>query len=251
MRNIEQHPEQETSLLIGINAVHEALRGGRPIDSVLVGSASPSGAAAVLLAQCRQKGVVIKQVDMRKLDQLCGGGVHQGIAAYVAAHSYAQLSDLLDAAKARGEAPFVILCDSLEDPHNLGAILRTADAVGAHGVVIPKRRSVSLNFTVAKTSAGAVEYVPVARVTNLCAAIAELKKAGLWIYAADAQGTDFRKQDFSGPLALVVGSEGNGIGRAVLDACDFTVSLPMKGQLNSLNASVAAGILLFEIAKYR
>ncbi len=242
---------QEENLLIGINAVHEALRSGRPVDAILCALPSPSGAAAVLLAQAKKNGIVIKQTDARKLDQICAGQVHQGIAAYVAAHAYAQLEDILALAAQRGEAPFVILCDALEDPHNLGAILRTAEAAGVHGVIIPKRRSVSLNFTVAKTSAGAVEYVPVARVTNLNQAIAELKQRGLWIYAADMGGVDYRKQDFSGPLALVVGSEGKGISKSVREACDFTVSLPMRGKLNSLNASVAAGVLLFEIMKYR
>jgi len=242
---------ERDDIIIGVNAVTQALRGGRPIDQVLVSVKAPGGALAVLLAQCRETGIVIKQTDSRRLDELCEGAAHQGVLAMAAAHRYAEVAELLALAKERGEFPLLILCDALEDPHNLGAILRTADAAGAHGVIIPKRRSVSLNYTVAKTSAGALEYVGVARVTNMAAAMLDLKRQGIWIYGADQEGVPYTQQDFSGPLALVIGAEGRGLSRVVREKCDFLVSLPMKGQINSLNASVAAGILLYEIAQYR
>lgn len=243
--------DTQERLIIGINAVSEALRSSRPVDSVLCALQKPSGAAAVLLAQCKQQGIVIKQVDARKLDKLCNAAAHQGIAAWAAAHEYASLENLFEHAAQKGEVPFFVVCDALEDPHNLGAIIRTADAVGAHGVIIPKRRSVSLNYTVAKTSAGALEYVPVARVTNLAATLQELKKRGLWVYAADMDGSTYHQQNYSGPIALVIGAEGKGLSPLVRDNCDVLVSLPMRGEINSLNASVAAGVLLFEIAKQR
>lgn len=243
--------QTDQSTLYGINAVHEALRSGRPIDAVFVSVKTPSGALSVTLAMCKEKGIPIKQVDRRKLDQLCEGGTHQGIIAFVAAYEYASVEDILLRAQERQENPLLVVCDSLEDPHNLGAILRTADAVGAHGVIIPKRRSVSLNQTVAKTAAGALEHVPVARVTNLSATLEALKEAGLWIYGADMQGTPYTELSYNGPMALVIGAEGTGISRIVRAHCDFLVSLPMKGQINSLNASVAAGVLLFAIAKDR
>lgn len=245
---------ENEGILFGVNAVREALRSGREINSLLV--AGTQGALGKLAAMARENGVVLKHVDTRKLDQLCDGAAHQGVVALVAAHAYASLEDLLAAAKASGEPPFFVLCDSLEDPHNLGAVLRTADAVGVHGVIIPKRRSVALTATVGKTSAGALEYVPVARVTNLTAAIETLKEAGVWIYGACGEEpgvatTSYLQQDFSGPVALVIGAEGKGISRLVREHCDFLVSIPMRGKLNSLNASVAAGILLYRIAAVR
>ena len=241
----------QTDLIIGRNSVMEALRAGRAIDSLLVARGDRSGSIGRILAECREKGIVIKEVDAKKLDFLCGQGNHQGVAAYAAAHTYASVAEILSLAKERGEPPFLIVCDELEDPHNLGAIIRTAEAAGAHGVIIPKRRAASLSFAVSKAAAGALEYLPVARVGNLAATLDELKKEGLWIYGADMDGAPYCETDYSGPAALVIGSEGHGLGRLVKEKCDFIVSLPMKGQINSLNASVAAGILMYEVARQR
>lgn len=247
----QQKSGTQTDLIIGRNSVLEALRAGRAIDSLLVARGERSGSIGRILAECREKGIVIKEVDAKKLDFLCGRGNHQGVAAYAAAHAYACVADLLALAQQRGEAPFLIICDELEDPHNLGAIIRTAEAAGAHGVIIPKRHAASLSFAVSKAAAGALEYLPVARVGNLAATLDELKKQGLWIYGADMDGTPFCEADYSGPAALVIGSEGRGLGRLIKEKCDFIVSLPMKGKINSLNASVAAGILMYEIARQR
>ena len=247
----QQKSGTQTDLIIGRNSVLEALRAGRAIDSLLVARGERSGSIGRILTECREKGIVIKEVDAKKLDFLCGRGNHQGVAAYAAAHAYACVADLLALAQQRGEAPFLIICDELEDPHNLGAIIRTAEAAGAHGVIIPKRHAASLSFAVSKAAAGALEYLPVARVGNLAATLDELKKQGLWIYGADMDGTPFCETDYSGPAALVIGSEGRGLGRLIKEKCDFIVSLPMKGKINSLNASVAAGILMYEIARQR
>lgn len=241
----------EEGLIIGRNAVSEALKSGREIDSLLVAKGERGGSIGTIIAKCREKGIVVKEVDSRKLDSLCAGANHQGIAARGAVHEYSDIPAILSAARDKGEDPFVIVCDNLEDPHNLGAILRTAEACGAHGVIIPKRHGVSLTYAVGKASAGAIEYVPVARVTNLSAALEELKEQGLWVYAADMGGEPYDKVDFSGPVALVVGSEGKGVSRLVREKCDFIVSLPMKGRINSLNASVAAGILMYRVAASR
>lgn len=243
--------QNEEGLIIGRNAVAEALKSGREIDCLLVAKGERSGSIGKIIGQCRDRGVVVKEVDFRKLDSLCGGENHQGVAARAAVHEYSDIASILAAAEEKGEKPFVVICDSLEDPHNLGAIIRTADACGAHGIIIPKRHGVALTYAVGKVSAGAVEYVPVARVSNLAAAVDELKEKGLWVYGADMQGTDVGKTDFSGAVALVVGSEGKGISRLIKEKCDFLVSLPMKGKINSLNASVAAGILMFEVARQR
>lgn len=242
---------ERQGLIIGRNAVAEALKSGRAIDSLLVAKGERGGSVGKIIAQCRDKGIVVKETDRRKLDKICEGENHQGVAAWAAVHDYSDVEDILNNARSKNEDPFVIICDEIEDPHNLGAIIRTADACGAHGIIIPKRRGVALTYAVGKVSAGAVEYVPVARVANLPAVIDELKEKGFWIYGADMNGTSFDKQDYSGSVALVIGSEGKGIGRLVKDKCDFIVSLPMKGKINSLNASVAAGILMYEIAKHR
>lgn len=248
--SMDEQREQQ-GLIIGRNAVTEALRSGRAIDSLLVAKGERGGSIGRIIAQCRENGVVIKETDKRKLDKLCGGENHQGVAAWAAVHEYSDVEDILENARSRGEQPFIIICDEIEDPHNLGAIIRTADACGAHGIIIPKRRGVALTYAVGKVSAGAVEYVPVARVANLPSLIDELKEKGFWIYGADMDGTRWDEQDYSGAVALVVGSEGKGISRLVREKCDFIVSLPMKGKINSLNASVAAGILMYEIAKHR
>lgn len=243
--------QENTQLIIGRNAVLEALRSERAIDTLLVAKGERNGSIGRIIADCRNRGAVIKEVDKRKLDFLCGGGNHQGVAAYAASHEYADLEDIFSLAKERDENPFIIICDELEDPHNLGAIIRTAECAGAHGIIIPKRRSVSLTWAVSKASAGALEYMPVARVTNLAAAIDELKERGVWIYSADMDGKPFFETDFSGAVGLVIGSEGNGVGKLIREKSDFIVSLPMKGKINSLNASVAAGILMYEVARQR
>lgn len=242
---------EHEGLIIGRNAVAEALKSGRAIDSLLVAKGERGGSVGSIIAKCRDNGTVVKEVDRRKLDKLCGGENHQGVAAWAAVHEYASVEDILENARSKGEQPFVIVCDEIEDPHNLGAIIRTADACGAHGIIIPKRRGVALTYAVGKVSAGAVEYVPVARVSNLPSALDELKEKGFWVYGADMDGKRWDEQDYSGSVALVVGSEGRGISRLVREKCDFIVSLPMKGKINSLNASVAAGILMYEIAKNR
>lgn len=249
-RPVEKEDEGQ-DLIIGRNAVTEAVKGGREIDTLFIANGDRSGSIGMIMGLSREKGIVVKEVDRRKLDAMCGGGNHQGVAARAAAHKYAEVDDIIAAAKEKGEEPFVVICDEIEDPHNLGAIIRTADACGAHGVIIPKRRGVSLTYAVGKVSAGAIEYVPVARVTNLPSTIEELKSKGFWIYGADMDGTPWDKQDYSGAVALVVGSEGRGISRLVKEKCDFIVSLPMKGKINSLNASVAAGILMYEVTKHR
>lgn len=237
-------------VIAGRNAVQEALRAERSIDSLLVARGERTGSLGALIARCRERGIPIKEVDPRKLDTLAGPH-HQGVVAIAACKETVELEDLFAAAQAKGEPPFLVVCDGLEDPHNLGAVLRTAEAAGAHGVVIPKRRSVGLTSAVYKASAGAVEYVPVARVGNITEALREMKKRGLWIYGLDMDGQPWHTADLTGPVALVVGSEGQGLGRLVREQCDFLVSLPMRGHISSLNASVACGILLYEAARQR
>ncbi|MBP3442893.1 MAG: 23S rRNA (guanosine(2251)-2'-O)-methyltransferase RlmB [Clostridia bacterium] len=238
-------------LIIGRNAVSEALRSGRAIDTLLVSKGERNGSIGRIIAECRDLGVVIKEVDRKKLDLMCGGAVHQGVAAYAASHEYSTIDDIFALAEERGEKPFIIICDELEDPHNLGAVIRTAEATGVHGVIIPKRRNASLSYVVGKASAGAVEYVPVARVSNIAQTIDELKERGIWFYAADMDGEDWCSVNYDGGVGLVIGSEGRGISRLVKEKCDFIVSMPMKGKVNSLNASVAAGVLMYEVARQR
>ncbi len=242
---------EENDLIIGRNAVSEALKSGRAIDSLLVARGERSGTLLKIIAQCRDMDIVVKEVDSRKLDFMCGHSNHQGVAAFAAIKEYSEIEDIFELARQRNEPPFIIICDELEDPHNLGAIIRTADAAGAHGVIVPKRRSASLSYAVGKASAGAVEYIPVARVSNLVSTIDELKEKGLWIYGADMGGTVWYEQDMTGAAAVVIGSEGKGLGRLIKEKCDFIISMPMKGKINSLNASVAAGILMFEVARQR
>ena len=233
--------ERERDVIAGRNAVTEALKAGRPIDSILVRRGEKNGSVSSILRMAKQAGIPVKEVDSRKLDGMCGGENHQGVIAMAAVHAFSEVD----------EPPFILVCDEIADPHNLGAILRTAECAGAHGVVIPKRRSVGLTAAVGKASAGAVEYVPVARVTNIAVFLEEIKARGVWVYAADMDGTDWCQTDFSGPAALVVGSEGFGVSRLVKEKSDFIVSLPMKGRINSLNASVACGVLCYEIARQR
>lgn len=240
--------DKKPDLLIGRNAVTEALKSDREIDTLILMRNNNNPALSRLASMAKEKGAVVKEVDSKKLDFMCGGANHQGVAAYVAAHEYSSVGDILAYAEEKGEKPFIVVCDEIEDPHNLGAIIRTAECAGVHGVIIPKRRSASLNFTVGKTSAGALEYMRVARVSNLASTLDELKEKGCWVYGADMDGTDYKKTDFSGAVVLVIGSEGKGIGKLIRQKCDAIVSLPMKGNINSLNASVAAGILMYEIS---
>lgn len=240
--------DKKPDLLIGRNAVTEALKSDREIDTLILMKNNNNPALSRLASMAKEKGAVVKEVDSKKLDFMCGGANHQGVAAYVAAHEYASVEDIFAYAEEKGEAPFIVVCDEIEDPHNLGAIIRTAECAGVHGIIIPKRRSASLNFTVGKTSAGALEYMRVARVSNLASTIDELKEKGCWVYGADMDGTDYKKTDFSGAVVLVIGSEGKGIGKLIRQKCDAIVSLPMKGNINSLNASVAAGILMYEVS---
>lgn len=249
-KEIAQEGKKE-DVIAGRNPVTEAIRSGRAIDAVLVARGAKTGAIVGILAKAKEKEITVKEVDAKKLDFLSGNSTHQGIVALAAVKEYAAVEDIFVLAESRGESPFIMILDEIEDPHNLGAIIRTAECAGAHGVIIPKRRSAGLGYTVGKASAGAVEYVPVARVTNIANEIEKLKERGVWVYGADMDGTEYTKCDFSGPVAIVIGNEGKGIGRLVAQKCDAIVSLPMKGKINSLNASVAAGILMFEIAKTR
>lgn len=243
--------DSRENMIFGRNPVTEALRSGREIDRLLVAHGAGGGSVAAIIAKCAQRGILVKEVSPQKLDFLCGGAAHQGVVLMIASHTYCEISDILNLAREKNQPPFLVLCDQIEDPHNLGAIIRTAEAAGAHGIVIPKRRSASLNATVAKAASGALEYVKVARVTNLVAAMDELKQQGLWIFGADMGSESWCAQDYSGPAALVIGSEGQGLGQLVKKHCDVMVSLPMMGRINSLNASVAAGVLMYEIARQR
>ena len=244
--------ELAEDMIEGRNALTEALRSGRTIDKVFVAAGETDKALARLSAMAKEAGAVVVATDRRKLDQMSPTGAHQGVMAQVAAHEYATVEEILQRAEDRGEAPLLVLCDELSDPHNLGAILRTAECAGAHGVVIPKRRSVGLTAVVSKTSAGAVEYMPVARVGNLANTIRDLKQRGIWIYGTAADGrTDLYHADLRGPAAIVIGSEGQGMSRLVAESCDVLVSIPMKGRISSLNASAAAAILLYEAVRQR
>lgn len=249
--NNRNQSDSNDELIIGRNAILEALKSERPINTLLVAKGERNGSVGRIIAQCREKKIVVKEVDKKKLDFMCGQGNHQGVAAYAAAHEYAEIEDIFALANERGEEPFIIVCDELEDPHNLGAIIRTAEAAGAHGIIIPKRRNASLTWAVGKSAAGAIEYMPVARVGNLASTLDELKEKGLWIYSADMDGQNWCETDFKGAVALVIGSEGKGVGRLIREKSDFIVSLPMNGKINSLNASVAAGILMYEVARQR
>ncbi|MEE1105513.1 MAG: 23S rRNA (guanosine(2251)-2'-O)-methyltransferase RlmB [Ruminococcus sp.] len=243
--------EPKPDVIAGRNPVSEAIRSGRPIDKILVARGEKTGAVVGILAKAREKQIPVKEADRVKLDFLSGSAPHQGIIALAAAKEYSTVEDILAYAAEKGEPPFLVILDELEDPHNLGAIIRTAECAGAHGVIIPKRRSVGLSYTVGKASAGAVEYMRVARVTNIASLLDDLKKQGVWIYGADMNGTDYTQCDMSGACALVIGNEGKGMARLVREKCDVIVSLPMKGHINSLNASVAAGILMYHALKSR
>ena len=243
--------ELPEDMVAGRNAVMEALKGSRSVNKLMIANGSTEGSIKEIIAVAKEKGVNIQYWDRSKLDSIARGIRHQGVLAQVAPVQYAELEDILQVAKDRNEPPFIVLLDELEDPHNLGAILRTADAAGVHGVLIPKHRSCPLSATVAKTSAGAVEHVPVARVGNLVQTIKKLKQEGLWVAVADMDGKDYYDTDLTGPLLLIIGSEGQGVGRLVKEQCDFVVRIPMVGKINSLNASVAGSILMYEAMKQR
>ncbi len=253
-RREERRPEIEENegQIEGRNALTEALRSGRTVDKVFIAAGETDRALQHLAAQAKEAGAVVVPVDRRKLDAMSASHSHQGVIALAAAREYFTLDDLLEEAASRNEAPLLVICDELSDPHNLGAILRTAECAGAHGVVIPKRRSVGLTAVVAKASAGAVEYMKVARVTNISAAIEELKRKGVWVYGTAAEGSaPMYEADLSGPTAIVIGSEGDGMSRLVREKCDAMVHIPMKGRISSLNASNAASILLYEAVRQR
>lgn len=235
----------------GRNAVLEAFRSGKTIDRLFVLDGCKDGPVQTIVREARKHDTIIQFVAKERLDQLSGTGHHQGVIAYAAAYEYAQMEDMLKAAEEKGEPPFLFLLDGIEDPHNLGAIIRTANLAGAHGVIIPKRRAVGLTATVAKTSAGALNYTPVAKVTNLGATIEDLKKRGLWFVCADMGGELMYRLDLKGPIGLVIGNEGDGVSRLVREKCDMVASIPMKGDIDSLNASVAAGVLAYEIVRQR
>ena len=244
--------EREKDVIAGRNAVTEALKSGRPIDSIYVRKGDRTGSIGAILRMAKQAGITVKEADPKKLDAMCAGENHQGVAAVAAVHAFSEVEDIFALAESRGERPFIIVCDEIADPHNLGAILRTAECSGAHGVVIPKRRSAGLTAIVGKTSAGAVAHVPVARVPNITTLLKELKKEGVWVFGAAAEGnTSLYKADLKGPAAIVIGSEGDGMSRLVAENCDFTVSIPMFGKINSLNASAAAAVLLYEAVRQR
>lgn len=250
--NYQRDEEASEGLIEGRNAITEALKSGRAINKVFLADGDVDKALGRLAAQAKDAGAVVVRIDRRKLNEMSPTGAHQGIIASVAAHEYSSINDILAAAEAKGEAPLLVICDELSDPHNLGAILRSAECAGAHGVIIPKRRSVGLTAVVGKASAGAIEYMPVARVSNLSAAIRELKERGVWIYGTAAEGASpLYRTDLTGPAAIVIGNEGVGMSRIVAESCDFKVSIPMKGHISSLNASAAAAILLYEAVRQR
>ena len=248
-------PEPEAGadgIIEGRNAVVEALRAGTSIDKIYLARGETDAALGHIASTARAKGIVVVEADRRKLDGMSRTHAHQGVIALAAMREYVSVQSLLDAAAEKGEAPLLVVCDEISDPHNLGAILRTAECAGAHGVIIPKRRSAGLTAIVGKTSAGAVSYMPVARVSNLPATLEELKKKGVWVYGTAAEGTtSLYDADLKGPAAIVIGSEGSGMGRLVREKCDFLVSIPMKGHISSLNASAAAAILLYEAVRRR
>lgn len=235
----------------GRNAVLEAFRSGKPIDKLFILDGCQDGPVMTIKREAKKQDTMVRFVPRERLDQMSETGKHQGVIAYAAAYEYAEVEDLLQAAEKKGEPPFLILLDNIEDPHNLGAIIRTANLVGAHGVIIPKNRAAGLTATVARTSAGALNYTPVARVANLGKTMEELKKRGLWFVCADMDGTSMYQLDLKGPIGLVIGNEGEGVGRLVKEKCDFVASIPMKGDIDSLNASVATGVLAYEILRQR
>ena len=246
------HEEIREDLVLGRNAVIEALKSDTTIEYLCVSKGDLEGSIKVVLSLAKDKNVVIKEVDRRKLNEMCGGANHQGVIAKVTPFKYSEVTDIINRAKRKGEDPFIVILDEIEDPHNLGSIIRTAELCGVHGIIIPKRRNVGVTPTVYKCSAGAIEHMRIAKVTNINATIDQLKEEGIWIYGADIDGKDFSyNTNFSGPCALVIGSEGRGISKLTLKKCDVLVKIPMIGKINSLNASVAGGIMMYEVLKGR
>lgn len=247
----EKDFDRNETVIEGRNAVLEAFRSGRPVDKLFVQDGCKDGPVQTIVREAKKQDTIIQFVSKERLGQLSPTGRHQGVVAHAAVYEYARVEDMLELAEQRGEDPFLILLDNVEDPHNLGAIIRTANLAGAHGVIIPKRRAVGLTATVARTSAGAVSYTKVAKVTNLVKTMQDLKEKGLWFVCADMDGTQMYDLNLKGPIGLVIGSEGEGVGRLVKENCDFIASIPMKGDIDSLNASVAAGVLAYEIVRQR
>ena len=241
----------ENLMVEGRNAVIEAFRSGKPVDKLFVLDGCQDGPVRTIIREAKKHDTIINFVTRERLDQISETKKHQGVIAYAAAYEYSEVEDMLELAKKKGEDPFLILLDNIEDPHNLGAIIRTANLAGAHGVIIPKRRAVGLTATVAKTSAGALNYTPVAKVTNLAKTMEELKEKGLWFVCADMGGESMYRLNLTGPIGMVIGNEGDGVSRLVKEKCDFIASIPMKGDIDSLNASVAAGVLAYEIVRQR
>jgi 23S rRNA (guanosine2251-2'-O)-methyltransferase len=248
---MEQNMRYTEFTIEGRNAVIEAFRAGKTIDKLFILDGSQDGAISTIVREAKKAGTIINFVDKERLDRLSKTGHHQGVVAQAAAYEYAEVSDILQAARDKGEEPFLFILDEIEDPHNLGAIIRKANICGAHGVIIPKRRAVGLTATVAKTSAGAINYTPVAKVTNISKTIEDLKKEGMWFVCADMGGTVMYDCNLTGSIGLVIGNEGSGVSRLVKEKCDFTAAIPMKGDIDSLNASVAAGVLAYEIVRQR
>ena len=250
----DRRPEisvENENLAVGRNAVKELLSGGRDVDKMYVQRGEREGSLKLLVALALERKIPVAEVERAKLDSLAGGLPHQGVIAVAAERNYSSIEEIVEYARERGESPFVIVCDGVEDPHNLGAIIRSAECCGAHGVIIPKRRAVGLTAVVSKASAGAVEYMRVAKVTNLAQTVDELKELGFWIYAADMGDKTYSETDFSGSVALVLGSEGFGISHLVKEKCDFTVSIPLYGKVNSMNVSCAAAVLMAEVARQK
>lgn len=241
---------EDKNIIIGRNPVMEALKNDREIDRLLIGKGA-EGSINKIAGMAKSKGIIIRQADKNELDRIAEGRPHQGVIAYAGSYKYAEMDDIFARAEARGEDPFVIILDNLEDPHNLGAIMRTAECAGAHGIIIPKRRSCGITEVVAKASAGAVEYIPCIKVSNIAQTIELLQKKGLWVAACDMGGKNYYQQDLKGKLAVVIGSEGFGISKLVKEKCDFVVSMPMVGNITSLNASNAAAIIMYEVRKQR
>lgn len=244
--------EEREDIIAGRNAVMEAIKGNRTIEALYIATGQTEGSINAIKKLAKEKKLVIKEVDKKKLDSLSGGAVHQGVVALVTPYKYCKVSEIIKYAKDKGEAPFIVILDELEDPHNLGSIIRTAELCGVHGIIIPKRRNVGITTTVYKASVGAIEHVMVSKVTNINSTIDELKEQGIWVYGADIAGDEYSYEvDFSGPCALIIGSEGRGISKLTLKKCDKLVKIPMVGKINSLNASVAGGIMMYEVLKGR
>lgn len=243
--------DKNSNIIIGINPVNEALKSGKPIDKILISKGWKNFSVSELISKAKSKKITIKEVDKKRLDYLTSNAVHQGVIAFVAAYNYSNLEDIFKLAEKRNENPFIIIADKIKDPHNLGAIIRSAECAGAHGVIIPKDNSATLNYTAFKSAAGALEYIPVVKVVNLARTVDQLKQKGLWIYATAANGEPLYNESFKEPVAIILGNEGNGVSKLLLKKCDKTLALPMKGNISSLNVSVAGGIFMYEVLRKR